>query len=264
MSAWCCFEYRLVLWCSSFLGYVNCCSLPSESLSIAYCLTLQRPTANCSLLANAVACPSGRAQPCCVLVDVSCSLYAFNHRGSEARRGRWMLCGLCPSQQQPWHPHCLPMGVGEDGGTPPPPTAGAALVGDVGLPTRSSRCSKFVKMGVSVPQNIARKFFLLFVKDNVIIIIPWKRKKKRRHLSIFKKMFFFFFPVGINGSIHPKGRVLGVCFYSEGVLVNCGAINKGLIFTWPLLQLQHKGHLGPIPCSISQSRGLLPPLVSFC
>lgn len=53
-------------------------------------------------------------------------------------------------------------------------------------------------------------------------------------------MFFFFFPVGINGSIHPKGRVLGVCFYSEAMLVNRGAINKGLIFTWPLLQLQHK------------------------
>lgn len=174
MSAWRCFEYRLVLWCSSFLGYVNCCSLPSGSLSIAYCLTLQRPTANCSLLPEAVPCPGGRAQPCCVLVDVSCSLYAFNHRGSEARCRRWMLCGHCASQQQPWYPHCLQWGL-----TSPPPRE-QHWWGRWGCPPAAADAEKLWRWVSPCHKILLGIFFLLFVKDNVIIIIPWKRKRKKK------------------------------------------------------------------------------------
>lgn len=61
-----------------------------------------------------------------------------------------------------------------------PPTSGAALVGEVGLPTRSSRCRKIVKMSVSVPQNIARNFFSVVCKGQCDNYYSLKKKKKKK------------------------------------------------------------------------------------
>lgn len=35
-SAWTCLEYRIVFWCSSFLAYVNCCSVPRGIFNTAF------------------------------------------------------------------------------------------------------------------------------------------------------------------------------------------------------------------------------------
>lgn len=180
MSAWRCFEYRLVLWCSSFPGYVNCCSLLSGSLSIAYCLTLQRPTANCSCPGRPpTASPWSRVTSVglsWVLVDTSFSLRAFNHRGSSRVAGD-AACGSGPR-----HPHHLPVEIREDGGAPSPPHCRSipAERGDPALPAHSSSCRKIVKMDVSTPQTIARNFFVV-CKGQCDNYYSFKQKTKKRN-----------------------------------------------------------------------------------
>lgn len=85
---------------------------------------------------------------------------------------------------------------------------------DAPLPTQSSRCRNKSWRWVSPYHRLLLGNLLLFVKDNVIIIIPLKKKSKKKrkwHLSIFKKENVFF-PVGINGSINPKGSLMCMFF----------------------------------------------------